>query len=605
MTRARFTFTPRKRISTREWTRRLVPAEKLREIVDLPYVAEPFDALDEHRARVCMYLAPVQVWKTAGGQLRLARSMMVEPRDSLFYSSTQAAIEEVADSKFNPLFDSVPELMALLHRDRNKRTKARYSMPSGHTVQLLSAGVLLNRNSKSATDLYLDESWTYDPGAIEEIQDRRAASPDTFRELHMLTGPTAGSEAHALWLDSPQRTWHMRCLECGELINPEFGSPEEAGGIRYEAAHLHADDPERGPDWPAFAGSIVYECPHCGHRHADSPLTRQRMNEAGAYLTLNPDHRPDIMGWRTHGIACRSWLGIVQQWIKANALKRQGEIATLENVVRKVFADVWDENLHLAIKRLKPIGDYLMGEEWGDEGSDPHGRPWRICTVDVQQDHYVLTIRMWAADGRSRLRWAEKVTTPSRINDLASEHGVLPERVFLDARHEKQQVLRLCARFGWRAIMGEGLVRDYIHDDGMRKIYSKPRAIDPFLGTLHAGRSAAALFMFSKAAALDRLHIMRGLKVGDTDQPMWTAASNAPPWYFKEVDAFFRVKKTQPDGSHRYEWKAPQADHGADCEAMGIVVASMAGFIGAESLDGPATEADGKPPALNPMPADA
>lgn len=577
-----------------------MPAEKLREIVDLPYVAEPFDELDRHPTRISMFLAPVQVWKTAGGQLRLARSMMVEPRDSLFYSSTQAAIEEVAHSKFNPLFDSVPELRSLLHRDRNKRTTTRYSMPSGHTVQLLSAGVLLNRNSKSATDLYLDESWTYDPGAIKEIQDRRAGSPHTFRELHMLTGPTHGSAAHKLWLASPQRTWHLRCTNpaCGQLFAPEFGAADTPGGIRYDTTHLHEDDPDTLPDWPAFAASIHYECPHCAHAHPDNPATRSALNASGAYVTLNPGHRPDIQAWRTHGIACRDWLGIVQAWLEANTLKKQGIYDELENVVRKIFANVWDETQHMRLRRLKPTGDYRMGDEWPDEGLDAHSRPWRICTVDVQQDHYVLVIRAWSADGRSRLRYAEKVTTPSRIHDLATEHRVIPERVFLDARHEKQQVLRLCARFGWRGLMGEGNTRDYLHADGLRKIYSEPRVIDPFLGTLHAGRSAAALFMFSKAAALDRLHIMRGLKVGATDAPIWTAATDAPAWYFKEIDAFYRIKKTQPDGSYKYEWKAGNNDHAADCETMCMVVASMAGFIGGESLDAPANPTDGTPPPL-------
>jgi hypothetical protein len=75
---------------------------------------------------------------------------------------------------------------------------------------------------------------------------------------------------------------------------------------------------------------------------------------------------------------------------------------------------------------------------------------------------------------------------------------------------------------------------------------------------------------------------------------VWSVADNAPEWYWKEIDAHYRKKLHATDGSEYYVWQGLRDDHAGDCEAMQIVFASMAGLVGAESLD---TEAKHKPAA--------
>ena len=70
----------------------------------------------------------------------------------------------------------------------------------------------------------------------------------------------------------------------------------------------------------------------------------------------------------------------------------------------------------------------------------------------------------------------------------------------------------------------------------------------------------------------------------EAEEPIWTAAEDAPDWYWREIDAHYKVKETEKDGSERWVWKGMKEDHAGDCEGMHVVVASMGGLTGAESV---------------------
>jgi hypothetical protein len=159
--------------------------------------------------------------------------------------------------------------------------------------------------------------------------------------------------------------------------------------------------------------------------------------------------------------------------------------------------------------------------------------------------------------------------------------------VYLDGRHEPDYVRRIAAQNGWRVLMGED-DKDYFHKaTGLRRIFSEPRFVEAGAGT-GIKMGACAQFMFSKQSALTRLHLLRTLPSA-SEESVWSAADDAPDWYFTEIDAHYRVKKHAQDGSAYHVWMGLRDDHAGDCEAMQIVFASMAGLVGAESLETEAT----------------
>lgn len=232
---------------------------------------------------------------------------------------------------------------------------------------------------------------------------------------------------------------------------------------------------------------------------------------------------------------------------------------------------------------------------WPSVSLDPLGRPYLLCSVDVQQGWFRAIYRAWNKASKSRLVHAATHTTPGQIKDTCDALGVIPERTVLDVRYNRQWVRRLAGQYGWRTMEGEN-EKDYRHPDGIRRIFSEPIPLDPFQGTIHQGRCSIRETKFAKWACLDRLDILRTLTANDGDK-LFTAADDAPAWYFKEMEAYIRIPKKSQNGETFHEWQVSGPDHTPDAECMGIAVASALGLTGAESMTTAPTPPDPAAPA--------
>lgn len=574
-----------------------IPA--IAEALDLPMVPDILDTIDQVQGARFAIMAPTQVFKSLIGQLRAMRCMLVEPSASGWYAHPEKFVDDFADEKFNPLFDSMRVLHPLLYANKNKRARDRIQMEGG-MMTMLSARVITNRQSKTLRDLYIDEPWTYEPGWIEEISKRRSSFDEAqaWREIYMSTGSVSGrkdvgGDFTGIWRSSDQRRWHVRCPACHKLFYPRFTHADEKTGERIGGLVYETKFRDDGlPDEAAIAASVAYQCPRCSVKLVDNAASRLALSGTadeprGIYLGDNPtpSTAPTTIGWQVHGIALKPWAPLALRMVLAHLARARGDLVPLEKIVRLDFADIWDVGEHVTEKKLRPMGEYAMGEDWAEEHADENGYKSRFANVDVQLDHFVLVSRKWSKDSKSRLHHAEKITTAGILNDRLQALGVIPQRTFLDARHEPQMVRRLCAMYGWRSFMGER-EKDYPHKElgGLRRIFSEIIPIDPWTGTAQQGRSMIFEFRFSKPSALDRLHLLRTLPTND-GVPLWTAAKDAPEWYWKEIDAYHRIRKEGDNGAVYFEWSVHGPDHGADCEAMGVVSASMAGLVGAESIE--------------------
>jgi len=144
----------------------------------------------------------------------------------------------------------------------------------------------------------------------------------------------------------------------------------------------------------------------------------------------------------------------------ATLARSRGDLEPTKKLVMLDDADIWSESEYFTENKTRPAGGYKMLEEWDREAKDEEKRPFRFGGIDVQQDHFVLTVRKWARDSQSRQHFAEKVLSAGVLKDRLEMCGVMPARTFLDTRHDPQRVRRLCA-IEWLADgpgrRGEGL----------------------------------------------------------------------------------------------------------------------------------------------------
>lgn len=602
-----------KRISTLSFARRAVAhldnGQKLAEAIERPMVREIMETMDANEGARFFLLFPVQFVKTGIGQIRLLRNHYVRGTPALWYGPTGDFIKDFANTKLNLLFDALPEMQAMTFTgDKTRNTKDSKTLAGGTSHLLLSQNVENDLTGKTGRDIYRDETHLWNDGAMGQSSNRRRDYPEDFTEMDMSTGLTAGTDGAAEWARSDQRTWHCRCPKCFEYFEPRYGhydgEGQIVGGLRYEKKFL-----ANGlPDENAIAVSIRYECPHCHEKFPDSQGSRIQFSgtgekPVGRYIVTNTNAAPRCFGWTAHAISFRPWLPIVMRFEMAQLAKQRGDYEKLAEWIREECAGVWNQMKEMAEQKKRPTGDYVMGEEWKEESKDLQGRLWRFCAVDVQLDYFVVVIRAFGPFSVSRLIWAQKVTTPGHIADLCALHKVPPERTILDGRHKPDYVRRICGQMGWRVFLGENSangkpVKDYAHLalGGIRRIYSEPKPIDPWQGTTNQGQGIIFEFNFSKTSALDRFHNLRTLETND-GLPSWTQAKDAPEWYYREADAFFRIPKKGDNGELSYLWSVNGPDHGADAEIMIVVGASMGGLIGSEALETAVkTEIDQAPP---------
>lgn len=614
-----------RRLSTLTFARRYIKLDG-REFnpADRPWVVEPLEFMDRVRGGIFLLKASIQSFKSGAAQLFAARQLALEPGRMLWYSKTGEAINQFADEKWNPLLDNCPPVQRILFDNPHKRTRLSLSLPFGH-FQMLSSGPIMSRNSKSARDITCDEPWEYEPGHLTEIQGRYSDFEQCFRLILPTSGPDAGSEVDEIWKDSDQRTWHVCCPSCGKPFHYIFKSmhePDRRGGLRFdrsEAVFL----PDGRINSAALAATVRYECPHCTADLTYSPSLQSTLNRpanGARHIPLNLSPKPKVHAWTWNALCHMDWNNLAEMRLRAEIALSRGDETKIEDFIRKREARAYDirEFVH-ATTADAAKGDYAL-YPYEPSGVLVPGTPapvapypdclFRTLKIDVQQDHYWWSVRAWWRDCTSKLVAYGKAVSQSELRDIQHFYGVKdhggeivldPETdqytmprgcgVYLDGNYNPSQVRRLAAAYHWCVLRGEDC-KDFRHRDGFYRVYDEIRVIDAFEGTIHSSDRYVPEIRFSNNGARNRLALMRSI---EEPRRLWTYAKDVSETYTNHLNAWVRVEKRQPKSNALYyEWRqVADRDDLFWCEKVDMVIASMAGLIGA-SEPAPQTAAESK-----------
>ena len=558
-----------------------------------PLLVEPFQSLANGRGKTIGLIGSVQHIKTLLSQLWHLYALQVEPGRAAMYDLTEAALKEFSDDKFTPLIDSTDAVLDLIPNQAYRRTKFFTSTNFG-AIRLLSANVLAARNSKTLERITCDEAWAYKDNWLDQIRDRMSSYAWSSQMFLPTSGQTKGSELDEMWQRSTQKTWHIKCDCCKELIpyiwrSKAVGDEVPIGGMRWAAKEEYSKNDGR-IDFQLLAASVYYECQNCGGK-LDADIGKQKArNLFGKYISMNPDGDDSIDFFNYNAMAHIPWPKLVEQFKLSQVDRERGNLDSLENFIRKRLAESWAVADYMSSDvQANAMGGYELNKVWDAAGQ------FIFCTVDVQKDHYYYLIRSWAiVDGtlRSRLLDCRKVITTAEIRE-ACDKWKIPQhqlgsggacRVFLDGNYNTNQVHRIALENGWMVFRGDAS-KDYMNQDGFRRIYSDLKPVDAYDGTAMSRGARVGQFFFSKQSAKNRLSLMRSLKDHRGD-PIWTYADNAGQMYERQINAWVKIAKERPDGSVYYDWinRDKNNDHFYDCEAMQMVCAAMCKSLGTEII---------------------
>jgi hypothetical protein len=319
------------------------------------------------------------------------------------------------------------------------------------------------------------------------------------------------------------------------------------------------------------------------------------MRESGKFIPTNQGASKELVGFHWNGIATMRWGRLAELYIRAKHAAKKGDMTGLIQFYQKRLAIPWnDEAEDFGVE--VPTQAYEIGTVWDREGSlnaqmqvvestDESARvPLRFLCVDVQTDHFWLTVRSWAVTGQSRLVWYARCLTWEEVEQVQQKYSVHPSMVFCDAGYNSYEVFKQCALRGWTALKGDQK-QSFIHvhkrkdgsTDRTYRFYSPVRKVA-------AGRGMCRMHYFSANNMRDILQKLRNIKAGD--EPMWQVTGDAKKEYLMQLESERRVKKA---GKWIWEKIGKRPNHYFDCAVMDVTAAIMLKIVGVESVDTAAT----------------
>lgn len=563
-------FSPIDRSPIYEWARRHVDLHSAYAIkgpfhVEKSlYLKKPLECLQEESVREVSIYKAVQTGGSLISELWALWTIANKPANLMWNMQTDEDADQAAEMRIMKLIEECEPVAKLLPTGRFKKKKNQIIF---YNMWLLIQGCgLANTQSKSVEHQINDEIWIWAPGNHGQAIARTTAFEKTRKILNVSQGGLAGDEMDQAFTRGTQEEWGFKCFKCG-LLQP------------YTWKQLKFDTNEEtftGTQWnfEKLDKTIRFECANCGFKIRDTPKERHQMNESGDYIINNPGAPKEVRSFRWNALASTeiSWKGLVQQWVAAQSMAKNGSIIALKEFIQKKLAEAFQErNIDAPIV---VESDFLMGSDWQDKYR-------RFLTVDVQKDHFWAVCRDWSKDGRSRLFWEGRLLTFEEINEKQTEFGISPRRVIIDSGYKAVEVYKQCCRYGWTAFKGED--KEYfLHrlENGkmVRKVYSPEQRGDPGIGTADQGLKSCPLILWSNPSVKDMLDGFRRGEYAKHEIPQDISQEYLHQMN-SETKRIFHNKKTG-----RQEWRWVQIEgvpnHQWDCECEQIVGAVIDRLIG-------------------------
>jgi phage terminase large subunit GpA-like protein len=340
------------------------------------------------------------------------------------------------------------------------------------------------------------------------------------------------------------------------------------------------DSQQRGR--PCWVSCVV-----CQKAHEDSPQVRRHIIERGHWQSQNPNPQPGVVSYHWNALLPPwvRWQDLVDEWTRANELKKLGNIEPLKIFICESLGEPWEDRadqqtmtvrMNLLRSRMR---QYDGADPWDGEAKHPRlGHRQRFIGADVQSDVIYWRARQFGRGGESRGVAFGRVFTFDELEQVRRDLQVPSHYLFVDSGFRTQEVYRACARWGWAACKGED--KEWFSKatakGSIRNVFNQSRAV-PHSETGAAYSNEIPLFIWSNPSVKDMLELYITGEAGE-----WTverlSGTNAEEYLLQVIGEERRKIVNNKTGAAEYVWHKIHDDHWRDCELM-ILVAAMASGV--------------------------
>jgi phage terminase large subunit GpA-like protein len=503
----------------------------------------------------------------------LGYTMEHAPAPAMVLMPTLEARDAWKVQKLNPLLTDTPIIRDLLGGLRSRDAANRQDLidfPGG--VLFLAGGNSPNSYAqRSVKNLVLDDldrfPWEIgEEGDVVTLARGRTKAFPRAKRLFISTPTVKGQSLIEREYDKrDRRRYHVPCPHCDELQPLEWGGPEAAFGVKWNATLTEA--------W--------YLCRAC---HAEiREHQKPAMLAAGRWIAEEPSS--PIRGYHLTALLAPiglgpSWLALAQDW--QSAIKSP---STLKSFVNTNLGEVWEE----AGDQVEPVGLLARLEEY----PEPLQTYARTAGVDVQKDRLEVTVDDF---GLGEENWThDHVILPGdtaqphvwrELDELLKE--LKPDAAAIDTGFNTTMVYEFVAKRAWCfAVKGmAGANRPLVEPEEARRRRLRTRRKKGVIVHM-VGVDQAKALLYSRLKIMEPgpgyIHFPREPSFDDE--------------YFSQLTAEKLVQKMR--GTRPFtEWVQTRARNEAlDCKVYALAALRLSGINLTERARKRAAEPTTKPPA--------
>lgn len=549
-----------------------------------PWVREPMEVYTDKLVQEIVIRCSAQSSKTQTVLNLIAYDIVEDPGPEMYVLANKEDAADFIEDRFSPMLDMCKKAKELLIRSKGMRFTFR-TMP----LYFVGAGSKAKLQGKPIKRLKLDEVRNYPPGALQTVLKRVRAFSSLAQVLIISTPDMENDELDARYKAGDQRTYHFSCPICGHMQSLRLER------LRWDT---NAETKPNGQwDFDKLALTIRYVCESCEHQIRDTPAERKMICRSGKFIRMNPNAPRHIVSFTWNALLpwWVPWRSIVEEFLKARAAARHGDVQAMKTFVTETLGEPWKDSLGV----IEDFGflearkdDYEMGVEM----SWPERRR-RFMAADRQEkggEHYWWVIREFGGAGKSRLVAYGKAMTLQELEQIRRDYKIPSGDCMIDTAYETQATYRFCMSTGWRAFKGDQVqfylitMRHPRHPAlkiTVRQIWRKTQAV-VYHSQTRAKVGVIGLFTFSSDSTKDVLtDYMRG-QLGD-----WTISKQVERHYLRQMTAERRLEQTDTKGRVSYQWHRQDRDnHFFDCEQMILIAAIITKVINAPPVKGAAVQ---------------
>jgi phage terminase large subunit GpA-like protein len=526
-----------------------------------PYLKGIMDAFCDPFVDEITVMSASQVGKTEAMLNMLGFIIDQDPGPALMVLPRADDAKSISYNRIKPMIEGSPILERYLPQNSDDITKLEYHFDR-MILYFAGSNSPADLASRPIRYLFLDEVDKYPRFSGKEADPIKLAQErqKTFwnkKTVKVSTPTTKEGYIFREYEKSDQRRFYVPCPHCSKLQVLVFGQ------IKWPKEEI-------SPEKIKNEKLAWYECLYCAKRIEDSQKQKMMLN--GEWVPDKKESNKNRGFWISSLYS--PWLTFSD--IAAEFLKSKDYIELLMNFVNSWLAEVWEEN----IGKTKPEELLTLALPY-PKGLVPSGVKVLTAGVDVQKDHFYLTIRGWGLHQESWLILAARVEEWDDVIEILFKTYYPPEEAeaapfgvrlaCIDTGYRTNEVYEICRL--WRDI-----ARPVKGQSCISGVPFKISSIDKYPATGQAIPGGLRLWHIDTGYFKDK--ISRLVKNTQLDSSGgWHLHKDPPDEYLKQFCAEHKViirdKKT---GRAREEWRTISLhtqSHFFDTECYAAAAAEM------------------------------